>query len=123
MTTETKHTKEPCECPGTDGGEYVICYKDKIRSGKRRTIAHVYGEANARRIVACVNACAGFSTADLESATTDKRHRHEIIADLVAANKQRDELARLCEKALTRSAIVHPGFADEIRAALAKVQP
>jgi hypothetical protein len=31
-----------------------------------------------------------------------------------------EELARLCEKALTRSAIVHPGFADEIRAALKK---
>ena len=41
------------------------------------------------------------------------------------AEQQRDallvknaELRRLCEKALTRSAIVHPGFADEIRAAL-----
>jgi hypothetical protein len=33
-----------------------------------------------------------------------------------------EELARLCEKALTRSAIVHPGFADEIRAALKKAQ-
>ena len=30
------------------------------------------------------------------------------------------EMARLLEKALTRSAIVHPGFADEIRAILAK---
>lgn len=29
------------------------------------------------------------------------------------------ELRHLCEKALTRSAIVHPDFADEIRAALA----
>lgn len=46
----------------------------------------------ARRIVACVNACAGYSTEDLEQATLDKLHRHEIIADLVKSNKQRDEL-------------------------------
>ena len=38
----------------------------------------------------------------------------------VALLAESAELRRLCEKALTRSAIVHPGFADEIRAALAK---
>ena len=30
------------------------------------------------------------------------------------------EMRRLLEKALTRSAVVHPGFADEIRAVLAR---
>lgn len=49
-------------------------------------------EANARRIVACVNSCAEFSTEDLENATTDKRHRALIIADLTIANKRCDEL-------------------------------
>jgi hypothetical protein len=39
----------PWESPGTDGGEYVICAKVK---GKRRTVAHVYSEANARLIAA-----------------------------------------------------------------------
>lgn len=47
---------------------------------------------NARRIVACVNACSGYTTEELEQATLDKRHRHEIIADLVKSNKQRDDL-------------------------------
>ena len=56
------------------------------------------GEANARRIVACVNACAGYATEELEQATLDKRHRHEIIADLVKSNKQRDELLAALEE-------------------------
>lgn len=36
------------ECPGTDGGDWVICYKDK--HGKRRTIAHVYNKEAARLV-------------------------------------------------------------------------
>ena len=54
---------------------------------------------NARRIVACVNACSGYTTEELEQATLDKRHRHEIIADLVKSNKQRDDLMAALEKA------------------------
>lgn len=53
---------------------------------------------NARRIVASVNACAGYTTEELEQATLDKRHRHEIIADLVKSNKQRDELLAALEE-------------------------
>lgn len=45
MSQHTPHW----ECPGTDGDAWVICAKD--RQGKRRTIAHVYQEANARLIV------------------------------------------------------------------------
>ena len=62
------------------------------------------GEANARRIVACVNACAGYATEELEQATLDKRHRHEIIADLVKSNKQRDQLLAALE-AVNESAV------------------
>lgn len=57
-------------------------------------VATSYYEQHARRVVASVNACGGFSTDDLEAATADKRHRHEIITDLVAANKLRDKLAQ-----------------------------
>lgn len=55
MTTETKvgHTPGPWEVPGTDGGEWVVCHKDK--AGKRRTLAHVYSEADARLIMLACN--------------------------------------------------------------------
>lgn len=43
----------PYECPGSDGGEFVICHKDK--SGKRRTLAHVYDAATAAFIVTACN--------------------------------------------------------------------
>lgn len=46
----------------------------------------------------CVNACAGYTTEELENATLDKRHRHEIIADLVKSNKQSDELLAALEE-------------------------
>jgi len=47
------HSKLPWENPGTDGGEYVICYTDE--HGKRRTVAHVYSEANAALVVEACN--------------------------------------------------------------------
>ena len=50
MTTKMTHTPGPWECPGTDGDEWAICHRDRTR--KRRTIAHVYYEANARLIAA-----------------------------------------------------------------------
>lgn len=49
-------------------------------------------ELDMRRIAACFNSCAEFSTEDLENSTTDKRHRALIIADLTIANKRCDEL-------------------------------
>jgi len=44
-----EHTPGPWESPGTDGGARVVCAT--IR-GKRRTVAHVYGDADARLIAA-----------------------------------------------------------------------
>ena len=35
------------ETPGTDGGDRVVCFRD--RTGKRRTIAHVYGQTDTIR--------------------------------------------------------------------------
>lgn len=57
-----------------------------------------------------------------------KRERYNFWKDqatveaAIATKLQADNalLRQLLQKALTRSAIVHPGFADEIRAALAK---
>lgn len=64
---EMEHIKGPhdgpWETPGTDGEDRVICYRD--RKGRRRTVAHVYGETETERdaradlIVRAVNAYEG----------------------------------------------------------------
>lgn len=49
--------------------------------------------ADARRIVACVNACAGISTAELEAAgTIAVECKDEMQVELLKAWKQRDDL-------------------------------
>lgn len=46
MTTKATHTPGPWVSPGTDGDDRVVC---AAMQGKRRTLAHVYGEdADAR---------------------------------------------------------------------------
>ncbi len=66
-------------------GNVVRCYDD-------------YGtaEANARRIVACVNACAGIPTDQLESG--EARYVRNELADIYALEKRRDELLAALEK-------------------------
>ncbi len=100
------HTPEPWKTDAKNG------FPDYIESAEGDLIARcpsdcaddIDGAANARRIVACVNACAGYATEELEQATLDKRHRHEIIADLVKSNKQRDQLLAALE-AVNESAV------------------
>ena len=70
MTTETGLW----ECVGTDGGEWVICRRDK--DGKRRTVAHVYGEANAR-LIAAAPEMAEFVGRAVASLSVDGRHNSE----------------------------------------------
>lgn len=53
------------------------------------------GEANSRRIVACVNACAGIDTETLESISNHPTHIEQnsaFIAELDRVKAQRDEL-------------------------------
>ncbi len=45
-----KHTPGPWEMPGQDGGDYVVCTHRS--RGKRRSVAHIYNEADARLIAA-----------------------------------------------------------------------
>lgn len=49
--------------------------------------------ANARRIVACVNACAGISTDALERS----KSLEDFMRSMKVIEQQRDELNRLCE--------------------------
>jgi hypothetical protein len=61
-----------------------------------------FGDANARRIVACVNACEGYSTDDLEhfgrflsSGEADALAEHHALIE-----QQRDELLTICKNAV-----------------------
>ena len=75
----SEHTKEPWEIWETidsDGDHWISVSTPGIKT-IRRMVAHITLKsesdqediANARRIVACVNACAGISTSLLERAT------------------------------------------------------
>lgn len=82
-------------------------------------IGHGIAHANARRIVACVNACAGVSTENLE----DNAPVLELALRYNAVIKQRDDLLALMIEILPL--IDHHGDArvsDRIRAAIANAE-
>ena len=109
-TTEPWRTDEECGFPqdihDSKGNLFLRCGSDFDND--------IYGEANARRIVACVNACAGISQQYLEELNgetlADKQmvlitqrdeysllaYRRQNILDEVI--KQRDELLAALEK-------------------------
>jgi hypothetical protein len=62
-------------------------------------------KANARRIVACVNACAGISTENLEQNKPIKEGLHGLNDRIRTAEKQRDELLYVLEDVLDRYAL------------------
>lgn len=80
MTTEPKHTPEPWQAIGSRADRAII--------SDGRSIARVWGaiqpddrpphdqaDANAARIVACVNACAGIPTEELEAGCVERLAR------------------------------------------------
>ncbi len=81
----SEHTKEPWDWYETSDKEHVV-----IRSATEQWLVDIGGDwpeparSNARRIVACVNACAGLSTEALESGT---------LGELI---KSATKLARYC---------------------------
>lgn len=56
-------------------------------------------EANARRIVACINACEGIPTKDLESG--EARQVRDELADIDALERQCENLSRALERIVT----------------------
>lgn len=90
------HTPEPWsaidnnsywEIQSDDGQIGDACASNFMVGGK--------GEVNARRIVACVNACRGLSTKELEENGLVSAVGHELLnldAQLAAVTAQRDEL-------------------------------
>lgn len=95
----SKHTPEPWEANQVSGtSEYFITeYDEYIDADKFPEIARVYSEANAARIVACVNACKDIPTEHLENAAENTR---KIIANAKAIEQQRDELLAILEDIL-----------------------
>lgn len=82
----SKHTKEPW-----NGKPLNVCFVEFEKLGIAVTIPQYSDEeakANARRIVACVNACKGLDTEGLE--------RNGLVSavgyELIGLTKQRDEL-------------------------------
>ena len=94
--SENKHTPEPwrtdakCGFPqdihDSKGNLFLRCGSDFDNE--------IYGEANARRITACVNACAGISTENLEDNVPIK----ELARRYNETLKQRDELLAALER-------------------------
>ena len=88
----THHTPEPwranaaqADIEGPDGEEVAVCYCNDDDGSD--------AIANARRIVACVNACAGIPTEELESAgTIAVEVKDEMQDELLHVIRQRDEL-------------------------------
>lgn len=95
----SKHTPEPWRVgrpytvvsdtpvPGMGGSDAVEYYGGHL-------IGESLIEANARRIVACVNACKGLDTAHLESSGLVSAVGYELIE----LTKQRDELLAALDK-------------------------
>lgn len=62
-----KHTKEPWKTYKGNTHEIFANDGDVIASSEECHIGHREAEANAKRIVACVNACAGITNEALEA--------------------------------------------------------
>ena len=88
------HTNEPWHVGESDfTGTDILCADEE-------QIASVEIEANARRIVACVNACAGIPTEALEdgSARAERDQLREMTGGtFYEIKKQRDELMKALE--------------------------
>lgn len=115
----SEHTKEPWYTSATDDG--LIEITNDERNGAIVAIAEVstgYNgqigieqEANARRIVACVNACAGFNTGQLENVLLfgdTLKQRFMVLSNLETELRcQRDGLLLALEYAIRQ----HQGLA------------
>lgn len=102
--SENKHTPEPWAIDPDDRPN--MHWNNHIVSEANPNIAICFmahdgteqnerGEANARRVVACVNACAGIDTELLEIIADNDKTLAGVIANV---EKQRDELLAALEK-------------------------
>lgn len=109
MSNQVKHTAEPWHL----GNGFLAIY-DQYGWGVAGLTKHphqVLGErtANARRIVACVNACRGLSTDELE--------KHGLVSavgtELIELEKQRDQLLTALEVASGKMKAAHNSMFEQ----------
>lgn len=108
MTEKAKHTAEPWRFQKFSDGEYGV-----IECENPTNIVATLGnggESNARRIVACVNACEGSSTEILESLGSD------FVAPIVNLIDQRDRLLDALESIMQNRRITSVMWSDEVQA-------
>ena len=102
--SENKHTPEPwhlCEVENETGRIKHLVPVDSekmslltIVENDQATFAAIYKDEDARRIVACVNACAGIPTYQLTAENDNPTNLGEVID---AIRNQRDELLAATE--------------------------
>ena len=89
-----EHTKEPWRIgKPPPNGEQTIGDSKGLMVAVTTVGGGVSSEANARRIVACVNACAGIPTDGLEKTRLEK----DVLLEIYNLRKQRDELLTALE--------------------------
>ncbi len=121
--SENKHTPEPwrtdeeCGFPqdihDSKGNLFLRCGSDFDND--------IYGEANARRVEACVNACAGIDTELLEIIADNDKTLAGVIANV---EKQRDELlAALTKLSGMKLNMIADGIVDKALASVKGEQP
>lgn len=96
---ETKHTREPWKVSSVGVGFEVEDKHENVIAQSQQIVCdrlHEERKANARRIVACVNACVGISTEQLETWSCMSRPILKSLMELKAEAdreaKQRDAL-------------------------------
>ncbi len=116
-----EHTKEPWRYDSQQGFCSELVGADGILIG---AFVDNPTEADARRIVAAVNACAGFSIEELEAVA-----KHGGFIDQTRYNakitKQRDDLVAACNevrRCVNGGAKLSRRASDMVRAALASVE-
>ena len=106
------HTKEPWILLPVGRDESFI-----FQQGTTNTIIdHGINTETARRIVACVNACAGISTEELES-TSIPVYWQSVALKLERTQEQRDELKAAIEQYVTMPAFDGTQETSKIRLA------
>lgn len=104
----SEHTKEPWDLELT---ESIAGKLDKLILEKKteKWIGWTYEESDARRIVACVNACAGIPTGILENDDFQK------VFDMTVVNETREIIANLKSRAEAAEAKVKELEAEVIK--------
>jgi hypothetical protein len=86
MRKMSKHTPEPWQSELCLGNAYSICKKAANGDYIKRTMGELFNRADAHRLIACVNACAGMEDPEAEIARlrADYKVLRGALADLHA---------------------------------------